>query len=292
MEARGSRGAGERPVGSTGGLDSPFFLDVTTITVDPAYLQAAAARAQSGTARSGGGRTLMLPLVLLGLLLTIAARQTRLAAPAATRARAALIADARERTALSDRLQARVESLRAEADGVRNKALLTSSAGQLLAERLDRLELVVGSVAVRGPGVEITLDDAPEVEGQEDLTGDGTVRDRDLQEVVNALWSAGAEAIAINGLRLSTLTAIREAGEAILVDYRPVSPPYTVAAVGDPDSVEPAFAESQVAAAFHTLRELYGVGFDVRRRERLVLPPAITRLRHATVPTASARASG
>jgi len=294
MEAQTSRddqqpaaAVGSQRPAPSGGLDSPLFLDVTTITIDPAYVQAAASRAQSGETRRGGRSALLGLLVILGLLLTIAARQTRLAAPAASRAREALIADARARTVRSDSLQARLADLRSEADSVRDSGLRTSSEGQAMAARLGRLELVAGSVAVRGPGVEVTLRDAPDVEGKEDLAGDGTVRDRDLQELVNALWSVGAEAIAINGLRLGTLTAIREAGQAILVDYRPVSPPYVVAAVGDPDSMEPAFADGETAAAFRTLRELYGIGFDVRRRSELELPPAVSRLRHAAVPQAA-----
>ncbi len=131
--------------------------------------------------------------------------------------------------------------------------------------------------------MEVELRDAPDQPGEEDLAGDGRVRDRDLQEVVNALWAAGAEAIAINGQRLSALTAIREAGEAVLVDYRPVTPPYVIRAVGDPDTVEPAFVGSATAAAFRTLGDLYGVGFAVRRRDRMTLPAAGTRLRYATV---------
>ena len=47
--------------------------------------------------------------------------------------------------------------------------------------------------------------------------------DRDLQVIVNGLWAAGAEAIAVNGQRLTACSAIRSAGEAILVDFRPLS---------------------------------------------------------------------
>ena len=53
----------------------------------------------------------------------------------------------------------------------------------------------------------------------------GRVLDRDLQVMVNALWAAGAEAIAINGQRLTARSAIRYAGEAILLDFRPLVPP-------------------------------------------------------------------
>ena len=64
--------------------------------------------------------------------------------------------------------------------------------------------------------------------------GDGRVYDRDLQDVVNALWLAGAEAMSINGQRLTAATAIRSAGEAILVNSRPLSPPSLVHAIGNP----------------------------------------------------------
>ena len=77
----------------------------------------------------------------------------------------------------------------------------------------------------------------------------GRVLDRDLQIVVNGLWAAGAEAISINGQRLTALSAIRSAGEAILVDFRPLSPPYVVSAVGEPTRCRPAFADGPLGAA-------------------------------------------
>lgn len=270
-----------RRPGHPSGVDS-LLLDVTTITVDPAYLEAAARRPAGRTQRPGP--VLLVVLVLLGLLLAVAARQTRQAAPAAQRARDALAAEARERTDRSDELQRRLDDLRREADTMRDRGLETSTEGTQLAAQLATLDLLAAAVEVSGPGVEVTLRDAEAGRGDQDLTGDGRVRDRDIQEVVNALWAAGGEAIAINGQRLSSLTAIREAGEAVLVDYRPVSPPYVVSVVGDPDVVEPAFTDSAAAAAFRTLRELYGIGFEVKRRSRIALPAAALRLQHATVP--------
>ena len=62
----------------------------------------------------------------------------------------------------------------------------------------------------------------------------GRVLDRDVQLVVNGLWRPAPTAVAINGRRLTARTAIRSAGGAILVDYRPLRPPYRVEAVGDP----------------------------------------------------------
>lgn len=69
-----------------------------------------------------------------------------------------------------------------------------------------------GQVSVIGPGIVLTINDNPK-------DANGTIVDQDLRQVANGLWLAGAEAISINGHRLSARTAIRQAGAAI-VDYR------------------------------------------------------------------------
>ena len=103
---------------------------------------------------------------------------------------------------------------------------------------------------------------------------DGRVLDRDLQDVTNALWAAGTEAMSINGLRLTVQTAIRSAGEAILVDFRPLSPPYVLRAVGDPARLEPDFVDSPTGRRFATYTSLYQLGFEVARARELLLPAA------------------
>jgi uncharacterized protein YlxW (UPF0749 family) len=98
------------------------------------------------------------------------------------------------------------------------------------------------------------------------------VLDLDLQELVNGLWAAGAEAVSINDLRLTARTAIRSAGEAILVDYRPLSPPYVVRAIGDPRALEPTFADSAEGRRLSTYTTLYGLRYDLRSAGDLHLP--------------------
>jgi uncharacterized protein YlxW (UPF0749 family) len=102
------------------------------------------------------------------------------------------------------------------------------------------------------------------------------VLDRDLQAVANALWAAGAEAIAINGQRLGPLTSIRQAGEAVLVNFVPIRSPYRISAVGDPVGVETAFAASAAAARMRGYAQLYGLTFSYRRAGRLLLPALAT----------------
>ena len=110
---------------------------------------------------------------------------------------------------------------------------------------------VTGTVAVSGPGAVIVVDDA--TAGRDDTRD--RVLDVDLQMLANGLWQAGAEAIAINGHRLSSLTAIRGAGDAITVDYRSLTRPYRIEAIGDPRTLQARFVESAAGAWWNELAQ-------------------------------------
>ena len=84
------------------------------------------------------------------------------------------------------------------------------------------LALGTGFSAVEGRGLRVTVDDQPAGDP------DGLVRATDLRVLVNGLWQAGAEAIAINGRRLTALSAIVNADIAIQVNKGPLSPPLDV----------------------------------------------------------------
>ncbi len=104
-----------------------------------------------------------------------------------------------------------------------------------------------GAVPLHGPGFTLTLDDAP-ASGSDDAAeggqaDEGRVLAKDLQYVTNALWESGAEAVSINGKRLTATSAIRFAGSALVVDYRPLTRPYVVTALGDPKRFPAAFAD-------------------------------------------------
>jgi uncharacterized protein YlxW (UPF0749 family) len=176
------------------------------------------------------------------------------------------------------RMSAQAAALGEAVARTRAQMLGTDARGQAAAAEVAALELASGTVAVRGPGLVVTLDDASSLgSGSADRggqPGDGRVYDRDLQVVVNALWAAGAEAVSVNNQRLTALTAIRSAGEAVLVDLRPLSPPYVLRAVGDVDTLEPRFVDSPTARTFQTWTSLYGIGFEVKRGTDLRLPAA------------------
>ncbi len=154
-----------------------------------------------------------------------------------------------------DQRQAAVDEA-TERVGALQDELLDSDAAAAQAARSDRLAAQAGLVAVSGPGLTVTIDDAAGASAG----SLNRVLDRDLQLIVNALWKSGATAVAINGQRLTDLTAIRSAGDAILVDYRPLSPPYRVDAVGT-TSVAP--GSEDLRGLLDTLRTAYGLDSDV-----------------------------
>lgn len=138
---------------------------------------------------------------------------------------------------------ATVESLRAEIEGAADDAARER-------QRSD-LSQAAGATDLIGPGLTITIDDAPDAEAG----SLNRVLDRDVQDIVNALWAMDAAGIAVNDQRLTATSAIRGAGEAILVNYRPLQRPYVITAVG-PRSTEGATALQEL---LDTLGAEYGL---------------------------------
>jgi uncharacterized protein YlxW (UPF0749 family) len=101
---------------------------------------------------------------------------------------------------------------------------------------------------------------------------DCRIQDVDLQLAVNALFGLGAEAVAVNGERVIATTAIRGAGRAILVNYRVLTPPYVVEAVGDRERLAREFAGTAIAGDFEAWKSRYGLGFGWEPASDLILP--------------------
>lgn len=264
-----------------------LLVDMMTNSLDSSYAEAARRRTPApagqldtrpdrhpGVAARRGAA--MLLILGLGLLTGTAAAQVRHRQASIDGVRARLVSDVRHRVAESDALSRQAASLRTTVDRERTAGLSAGATGRTAAQQLAELELAAGVVPVSGSGLVIHLDDAPtgskEVAARGGTPGAGRVLDRDLQAAVNGVWAAGAEAVAVNGLRLTARTAIRSAGEAILVDYRPVSPPYTVRAVGDPARLELAFRDGVEGRQLASLASLYGLRLQVDRSRRQTLP--------------------
>jgi uncharacterized protein YlxW (UPF0749 family) len=212
---------------------------------------------------------------LVTLVLGMAIAQTRNQASEYSLTRDALV----ERVTAADR---RVQELEVTVLTAQNNLLNAEAAtlagtslGEQARARLDRLRAATGQTEVSGDGVTVTIDDAVTDPLQGDQTPPGQVIDRDLQMIVNGLWQAGATDIAINGRRLTPTSAIRAAGEAILVNYRPMSPPYVVSAIGpNADQLAGRFRDNPAGLLLEELEAQYGVIWELQTVGNITLPAA------------------
>jgi uncharacterized protein YlxW (UPF0749 family) len=267
------------PSGSDRWLPGPDFLtELFRSPLDPGYADAAAARQADGP-RTGWRRiaalgSRVLTLVLVGFLLTVAYREAVAAEPERSRAHAGLVEEVKSSQERTDELQSRSDTLRREVTAAQQAAL---GGGPEELQSVREQEAAAGLGAVTGGGAVVRLADAPAPidpgTGRPTNAEVSRVLDVDLQSVANALWAAGAEAIAINGQRLTSTSTIRAAGTAILVDFRPVTSPYEVAAIG-PDDLDRTFSRTTAAATVRDLADRYGLGFSVRAEGSLSLPAA------------------
>jgi uncharacterized protein YlxW (UPF0749 family) len=258
-----------------------LLTNVMEHSLDDGYAEAAARRGEVGTSRLptalSGRLWLAAGLVLAGIVVTLGAAQAQVSAPTEAKERQKLIDRVQTETRSADKLQQDVNSLRDTVSSEQQTALKHQGGdGNAL------LELLAAATPVQGPGLKMVVDDAKEASegdtgGPRESSGfadTGRVRDRDMQRVVNGLWASGAEAITVNGQRLTALSAIRAAGDAILVDNKPLAPPYTVLAIGDGKRLSTAFQDSADGQYLQVLRENYGIRVSVSVQERLRLAAA------------------
>ena len=181
-----------------------------------------------------------------------------------------------ERTGAITEQQAQLEDLQRQAQALTDQAAGRDGAVADAQAANQQGELSAGVVALRGRGVEITLDDAPRRPDGSLPPGarpdDVVIHQSDVQAVVNAVWAAGADGVAIMDQRLVATSAVRCVGNTLLLHGRTWSPPFVVTAVGDPAAVRAQLDASPQVAVFRQAVEDYGLTFAVRDRPELLLP--------------------
>lgn len=278
-----------------------LITEVMERPLDPSYGEEAERRRAAGLPPSTGSRTplVVIASVVIGFLLVTAALSLRVPATAETKARDHLVGQIHNRQAEGDRKADRVAGLRSDVARLQQRAL--AGTGEPVADRLAAAELAAGTVPLAGPGLQLTVDDAEQEKGAADGDAnprtsaqgtDGRVVSRDLQFLVNSLWKAGAEAISVGGQRLTSQSAIRFAGEAILVDYRPLTRPYVITAIGDPKTMPSRFQRGPGGQYLRALQDQFHIRANLVVEDHLTVPAASAiRIRVATpVPVASAGA--
>ena len=131
----------------------------------------------------------------------------------------------------------------------------------------DALAPDVGLTAVHGPGLTVSLDDAPTaVDGTLPVgarANDVVVHQSDIQAVVNALWAGGAEAMTLMDERIIATSAVRCVGNTLLLHGRTYSPPFQVTAIGDPQLLQEALDGSRYVELFRQAVAAFGLGYEI-----------------------------
>lgn len=265
---------------------TPLLELITQESLDEDYQHVAQQRAAAGeTPREGAGLrghwVATAVLAAFGILVTVAAVQTSQGEGVADSNRDSLLRQiADRRTTVSD-AQKRIVRLRELNVGLQDNLDDVTTRERTSVNRTNRLAGATGFGPVSGPGVVITVNDAANGEA---------VRDEDLSLLVNGLWEAGAEAISINGKRLTGRSALRNSGAAInLNGPPPLSPPYVVSAIGDDKTLQADLIDTTTGLSFSNLADALGFRVKMQNVDDMTLPAApqrLLRMRYAVPGTA------
>lgn len=197
-----------------------------------------------------------LMVAVFALMVTVTAVQTQRDRPATALERKALETDVTAGRAKLSAKQKLADRLRAE-DDLLESAVDAGSPANL------RLHVMTGDTSVRGPGIVVRLD--PQ---QNDID------DTSIQGILNAIWAAGAEAVALNGQRIAALTSVGEGGGVITVNFRSVGAPFEFSAIGNPQVLRQRFESATAAQYWAAKSNDDDAEFSVRTSDALTLPAA------------------
>ena len=232
----------------------------------------AAARARRGAARYW---RVLVPVVCLaaGVVFAASARQSRgtdLRAPGT----ANLVDTVRAAEARVHRADQQVRDLQAQIDRAEKQAGRDNAGVAAAQAKVAPMETPAGLTAMRGPGLDVILDDANTAQlpaGAQVDPNQLVVHQSDLQAVVNALWAGGAEAMSIAGQRVIATSAVRCVGNTLLLNGEVFSPPYRVAAIGPADKMQDKLAASPGVKLFREAAGYYGLGYTVEAQDQLTI---------------------
>ncbi len=171
-----------------------------------------------------------------------------------------------------EELRAEQEELAAQVDQLTEDLAATS--GGVAQEEVEANEGPAGLEAVTGPGLTVTLTDAPEsVQDTADTEPDNlVVHEQDIQAVVNALWAGGAEAMTIQGQRVISTTGIRCVGNTVILHDVPYAPPYVISAIGPIDPMLESINESPYIDFYLEVVARFQLGWDVQIEPEIRAP--------------------
>lgn len=267
-------------------VTTPLLTLITERSLDEDYAHVAARRASGDGGRHPRSTLWSTAIVVavFGALVTVVAVQTSRDADIQELGRNSLIGRI-------DSGRAEVADLQKQIRTLTDAGLSADDANTTLAAqttelnaKLQRLEVRTGYVAVHGPGVRIRVASAP------DAVPNDEIRDEDLALLVDGLWAAGAEAIAVNDQRIVALGGIRNTNRAIHINGRPLTPPYVIEAIGNTANLQARFLETSAGLEWFSVANGLGFSYVPQNVDDLRLPAASQRpLRQAVESTSTTK---
>lgn len=166
------------------------------------------------------------------------------------------------------KLEEQLQSIQNKVTTIEKQISEQQDAAQQILGELEQVRMSSGLIPVTGPGVVVTLNDSKNASQYEDVTN-YIVHEQDVRRVVNELFVAGAEAIGINGQRLTSNSAIRCIGPTIIVNGVKSTIPFEITAIGNPDTL--AKALDMPGGVLEMLRE-WSIEVKLTRSPKLELP--------------------
>jgi uncharacterized protein YlxW (UPF0749 family) len=166
-------------------------------------------------------------------------------------------------------LSEEVEALRAEVDDLTAQGVGTAPADPAAPELPEQ----AGIMPVEGPGISITLDDAPEPSDTTGLDLEAyIVHQQDLEAVINALWAGGAEALMLMDQRIVTTSSVTCVGSLLHLHSSLYPPPYTVTAIGNTETMLTSLDAAPGVQAYLSDAEVVGLGYELATLDQIVMP--------------------
>ena len=206
-------------------------------------------------------------LLFLGMMVVVQFRSTKLTQQNAPMARAQeLTSRLKEVKEERDTLSEQVKDLRKKLD---QAGAGTGGANQAIRDELDKVRMEAGLLGVKGPGVQVTLNDSPKELRPGEDPNLYILHEEDLLKVINELRAGGAEALSINDQRLLASSEIRCAGNTILVNTRKIVPPIVIVGTGNPDTLKSGL---EIKGGIFEQLKFWGLEADVQKKNEVAIP--------------------
>lgn len=244
----------------------PLLTRITEESLDQDYRLAAQRKKGLAPPQRSTGRPALIALAVCGLLVGTAGAQAASSEQDVQGERSGLLSQIENRRErLADQQEA-LTDLRAETRNLESELASIAQVSNSADGTIRRLDVAVGLSPVSGPGLRIVVDDPVGAEGAE------LVRADDLGILLDGLWNAGAEAISIDDQRITALTALRNSGTSIGVNRVPLQAPYTVRAVGNPQTLQANLLDSTSGLTWQSLVDQLEFRVKFETVEDMTLP--------------------